>query len=193
MSFHLNNSYYTEYVKKIKAISETKCKRLRLKEKGGFLMDVISEKLINLDIVAHSKKEAFEKLGSLLRDDGRLNDFNGYIDNVMQRESLATTGIGFGIAIPHGKTDAVNRVSVAIGRLTEPLEWQSLDGKKVQMIFLLAVPEKSKGDDHLRILSGLSRKLIHKDFREQLFQAGNESEVVRLIGETLNKTLEAVR
>ncbi|WP_010632424.1 PTS sugar transporter subunit IIA [Sporolactobacillus vineae] len=155
-------------------------------------MNVISEKLINLDIVAHSKQEAVNKLGSLLRDSGRLNDFDAYINNVIEREKLATTGIGFGIAIPHGKTDAVNVVSVAIGRLVEPLEWNSLDGEKVQMIFLLAVPEKSKGDEHLRILSELSRKLIHKDFRERLFQAENSSEVISLIGETLNKTLEAV-
>lgn len=155
------------------------------------MVEVISEQLIDLNIVAHSKKEVFEKLSLLLVKDGRLKDYDTYIAQVLEREEVATTGIGFGIAIPHGKTDAVKDVSVAIGKLAAPLDWNSLDGKKVQMIFLLAVPEKCKGDEHLRILSGLSRKLIHQDFRNRLFESTDGREVVELIGDTLNKKLEA--
>jgi fructose-specific phosphotransferase system IIA component len=151
------------------------------------MVNVIDKNLVVLDLDAKSKEEVFSRLADVLDKDGRLNDKEEYIENVKAREATATTGIGFGIAIPHGKTDAVKDVSVVIGRLKQPVDWNSMDGKPVKMIFQIAVPESSKGDDHLRLLSELSRKLIHEEFREAMFQANSVNEVLNLLGNSLEK------
>ncbi|MFC6180526.1 PTS sugar transporter subunit IIA [Lactiplantibacillus daowaiensis] len=151
---------------------------------------IIDTQLVDLQLDVPTKAAAIAALGKRLADDDRLNDYDAYIQNVTQRETLTTTGIGFGIAIPHGKTDAVKTVSVAFGKLAQPIDWESLDGEPVTMIFQLAVPESSKGDEHLRLISALSRNLIHAEFREQLLQAGSAQAVIDLIGQSLNATLE---
>lgn len=87
---------------------------------------------------------------------------------MLDRESLTTTGVGFRIAIPHGKTDAVREASVAFARLAKPIDWEAMDGKPVDTVFQLTVPDNSKGDAHLQLLSALSRRLIHTGFRDQI-------------------------
>jgi len=154
------------------------------------MTQIINTHLINLQLDVTSKEQAIEALGQLLNKEHRLNDYPAYVQNVKEREKLTTTGIGFGIAIPHGKTDAVKEVSVTFGKLKKPIDWHSLDGEPVTMIFQLAVPESSKGDEHLRLISALSRSLIHADFREKLKHAQSGQEVIDLIGNTLNTTLE---
>lgn len=154
------------------------------------MTQIINSKLINLNLQATDKFQAIAELGQLLNQDQRLNDYSAYIQNVKEREELTTTGIGFGIAIPHGKTDAVKAVSVTFGRLATPIDWHSLDGQPVKMIFQLAVPESSRGDEHLRLISALSRQLIYKEFREKLQRANSAQEVIDLIGSSINSTLE---
>ncbi|MDV0431713.1 fructose PTS transporter subunit IIA [Lactiplantibacillus sp. DA1] len=151
---------------------------------------IIVPNLINLDLKANNKQAAIKQLGCLLNDANRLRDYDAYIKNVQEREALTTTGIGFGIAIPHGKTNAVKEISVAFGRLHNPIEWESLDGKPVSMIFQLAVPESSCGDEHLRLISALSRQLIHEEFRQELQKADSSEEVLKIIGSSLESKME---
>ena len=98
---------------------------------------------------------------------------------------MTTTGIGFGIAIPHGKSPHVKETTVAFGRLTKQVDWQSLDGENVGLVFLLAVPEDCQGDQHLKIIAGLSRKLVHQEFRNTLQQATSDQEIVNLLTDSL--------
>lgn len=154
------------------------------------MTEVLSKAIIDLNVVAKTKEDVFSRLTTLLDHDGRLNDPSAYMQNVKDREALTTTGIGFGIAIPHGKTDAVNSVSVAIAKLEQPIDWEAMDGKPVDMIFQLAVPAASQGDAHLKLLAALSRQLIHADFRSKIKQATSADEVIALIGNTINQTLE---
>ena len=123
---------------------------------------IINKNLIKLDIDADTKEYCMKELISLMESEGRLNDASCYTEEVLNRENLCTTGIGFGIAIPHGKCDAVKVPTVAFGRLNGGIEWQSLDGEPVNMVFLLAVPKDSESNEHLKILAALSRKLIPK-------------------------------
>ncbi|MCH4170384.1 MAG: PTS sugar transporter subunit IIA [Lactobacillus sp.] len=153
-------------------------------------MEIVTKDIINLDLKTQDKNDAIRQLGQLLNNAGRLNDLEGYVQNVIERETLTTTGIGFGIAIPHGKTDAVKDISVAVARLHDPIDWASLDGGKVDLIFQLAVPESSKGDEHLRLLSALSRNLIHEDFRNTIRTSQTAQEVIDLISQSLTKALE---
>ena len=152
------------------------------------MKETITQKLIALDLDGQDKEDVIQQLANLLDEDGRLNNREAYIRNVQERERLTTTGIGFGIAIPHGKTDAVKDVSVAIGRLQTPVEWDAMDGKPVTMVFQIAVPEASKGNEHLRLISALSRQLIHQEFRDQIMNATSSQEVLDLLGNSLEKT-----
>jgi fructose-specific phosphotransferase system IIA component len=142
--------------------------------------------LVNLDVTGTSKEAVILELAKLIDAEGRVNNFEQYLQSVLDRENLTTTGIGFGIAIPHGKTEAVTQTTVAFGRSATPIDWDSLDGTPAQIIFLLAVPEASKGDEHLRIIASLSRKLIHEEFRDKLANSTSESEIVALISDVLH-------
>lgn len=148
-------------------------------------MQVINEELVDLAIDADSKMTAINVLADRINQAGRLHDHAGYVESVVEREKLTTTGIGFGIAIPHGKSPHVKETTVAFGRLNNKVDWQSLDGENVGLVFLLAVPEECQGDQHLRIIAGLSRKLVHQEFRDTLQQASSDQEIVNLLNDSL--------
>ena len=142
---------------------------------------VIVEELIHLNMNSTTKEEAIKELAMQVQKTGRIDDYNQYVESVFERENMTSTGIGFQIAIPHGKCQTVKTSTVAFGRLSKDIEWQSLDGEGVRFIFLLAIPESCEGDEHLRIIAQLSRKLIHKEFREKLAIAKYPQEIVELL------------
>lgn len=148
-------------------------------------MQVINEELVDLAVDADSKMTAITILADRINQAGRLHNHKGYIESVVERENLTTTGIGFGIAIPHGKSPHVKETTVAFGRLNNKIDWQSLDGESVGLVFLLAVPEECQGDQHLKIIAGLSRKLVHQEFRDTLKQASSDREIVELLNDSL--------
>ena len=148
-------------------------------------MQVINEELVDLAVDADSKMSAISILADRINQAGRLHNHAGYIESVVERENLTITGIGFGIAIPHGKSPHVKETTVAFGRLNNKIDWQSLDGESVGLVFLLAVPEECQGDQHLKIIAGLSRKLVHQEFRDTLKQASSDREIVELLNDSL--------
>lgn len=147
---------------------------------------IMNEKLIKLGIDSDNKEGTIKELAKLIDNEGRLNDFDEYVKEVLKREELSTTGIGFGVAIPHGKTNAVKVPTVAFGRIESGIEWQSLDEKPVYMVFLLAVPEEAASNAHLKILAALSRKLIHDEFRNNLLEINDEEKLIESLEEVLN-------
>lgn len=148
-------------------------------------MEIITKEMVHLSLRGEDKEQVIYSLAESIHHVGRIIDFELYYKNVLEREELTSTGIGFGIAIPHGKTTAVKECAVAFARLTKKIEWGSLDNRPVDTVFLLAVPEKSAGDEHLKMLAALSRKLIHKEFREFLATTENKDEIVASINESL--------
>lgn len=149
------------------------------------MADVITKELVDLSLAGRSSEEVIKNLASRIDMADRLTDFEKYYESVIERELLTSTGIGFGIAIPHGKCSQVKECTVAFGRLEEPVEWNSLDGNPVEMVFLLAVPEECAGNEHLKIIAGLSRRLVHEDFREMLKNTEDEEAVEKVIMESL--------
>ncbi|MBL1229803.1 PTS sugar transporter subunit IIA [Enterococcus sp. BWB1-3] len=149
------------------------------------MAEVINTELVDLSVEGLSRNEIIRHLANKIDLDDRINNFEGYFDSVIEREELTSTGIGFGIAIPHGKCSHVKATTVAFGRLKNEVDWNSLDGKNVTIVFLLAVPEECKGDQHLRMIAGLSRKLIHDEFRNKLETAEDKQEIVELINDSL--------
>lgn len=150
------------------------------------MSNLLNKNLVKLNINSSTRDEAIVELAELIEAEGRLVDYDEYIAEVFDRESKSTTGIGFGIAIPHGKSPAVKTPTIAFGRCKEGMEWDSLDGEPVKIIFLLAVPcDGDSCNDHLRILASISRKLLHEDFNNALHSIENEEELVNLINSVL--------
>lgn len=146
---------------------------------GMALADLLTKEQVLLDIEANSKENCINQLIDVFVDQGVVHDANAYKEAVLTREEEGTTGIGFGVAIPHGKSDSVSKPGLAFARVTKGLDWDSLDGSPVQIVFLIAVPETQAGDEHLRILSQLSRKLMHDDFREKLLTTTSIDELIQ--------------
>jgi len=145
------------------------------------LVALINEQIISLELSAESKEAAIKIMADKLLESGFLSDRDKYVEAVLVREQKGSTGVGFEIAIPHGKSAGVKRSALAIAKLNEPIDWQSLDDRPVKMFFLIAVPQEQAGDEHLKILSSLSRKLIHEEFRNQLLAAKTPTEIIDII------------
>jgi len=93
--------------------------------------------------------------------------------------------VGFGVAIPHGKTDAVNEPFLGFAK-TKDVEWAAPDGKPVDLVFIIGVPEAQAGDEHLRILAKLSRKLMKEEFRQLLRKANSKEDILAAVQEAVN-------
>lgn len=140
------------------------------------------ENIVVLDVEGTTKEEVIENMAKELSNRGKINDLDLYIQAVKERETEITTGFGNGIAIPHGKTDAVKESGFAFGKLKNKVDWNSLDGQPVDMIFLLAIPNSEAGTTHLRLLSKIACAIMEEDFVSEL----RNSESVEKINEIIS-------
>jgi len=139
--------------------------------------ELIPAEHVSLSEPPAAKGDAIEFLLDLLVDADRVDDREAALSALLAREEETTTGVGKGIGIPHAKTDAVSRPSVAFARSEDGVDFGSMDGEPATLLFMILVPE-SGAEDHLSILSSLSRALMHDEVREDLHAAG-DSEAVR--------------
>jgi len=142
---------------------------------------LLSKETIHLSLEAGTKEECIAQMADSLAKTGVLSNKDQFVEAVIQREAVGSTGVGFGFAIPHGKSAGVAQPGLAFARLTQPLDWQSIDGQDVNMLFMIAVPEEKAGNEHLQILAALSRKLIHEEFRNRLAQAQSAEEIMDIL------------
>lgn len=145
-------------------------------------MSLLTAEHINLDLAATSQEGVIRELAKELFASGHVSDLEQFVADTMAREALGPTGIGHGIAIPHGKSAAVQTPAIAFGRSVRGLEWNSLDEEPVKLVFLLAVPEQSADNYHLKVLAALARKLIHVEFRDKLTACNDKEKLVSLLG-----------
>lgn len=140
----------------------------------------ISEKNIIIGLDASSKEEAILQMSQALEKNGDVKDADQFYRDVLQRESLTTTGIGNSIAIPHGKSDAVIHPSLIFAKNKQLLKWNSLDQKPVNIIFLMAVGKGDGGKEHLQMLAHLSGNLMNDDFVAAIKEAQSPKEVLAI-------------
>ncbi len=135
---------------------------------------------INADLSAKNKEDALlEMVDTIIR--GGLNlDKTSILEILKQRESLGSTGIGEGVAIPHGKISTLNDIVIAFGRSVNGICYDSLDGKPVHLLFLLLAPENSAGQ-HLKILAKISKMLKEPDFRKKLLKTRSQNDLYKII------------
>lgn len=143
----------------------------------------LTRKTLRARLRARGKDAAIREMADLLARSGKVADVDELVRTALRREEQGTTGLGEGIAIPHAKTDAVTAPVVGFARSDEGVERGSLDGTKARLVFMIAVPEAAAGDEHLRILALLSRKLMDAGFRERLLAARDEDAVLVVLRE----------
>ncbi|EMI10972.1 PTS fructose transporter subunit IIABC [Anoxybacillus gonensis] len=146
------------------------------------ITDLLTEDTIVLDLKARTKKEVIEELVDVLEKTGKLNNRQTFIEAIFAREAQSTTGIGEGIAIPHAKTKAVRTPAVVFGRSKEGIDYDSLDGKRSHLFFMIAAPEGAN-NTHLEALSRLSTLLMDASFRSKIENASTKQQIIQAIQE----------
>lgn len=144
------------------------------------ITDLLDKRSISLDGAPKSKKEALDQMVELMNKSGKINDIDAYREQVYAREEESTTGIGEGIAIPHGKCDAVTKPGLAAMVVKEGVDFDSLDGEPVTLIFLIAAPN-TKDNVHLDVLSKLSVLMMDEEFSNSLRNARTVDEFLEII------------
>jgi len=146
------------------------------------IMDFLSPDAIKMSLESKTKKDVIKELVELLVATGKVKDKKKMTHILIEREELGSTGIGQGIAIPHGKSDAVNELTAAFGLSTEGIAFDSLDGEPVNIFFLLVAPEGAAGA-HLKVLARISSLLKDKYFRKSLISSKTPADVIKVIQE----------
>lgn len=144
------------------------------------IRDVLLVDGIDLNLQVQDKKDLFEKMASILYEHGKIKSKSDFITALNNREKEGMTGMGDGLAIPHGLSSCVVEPTVLFCRLTNEIEYASMDGKGVNKVFMIAVPDNS-GQEHLKIIAQLARKMMHKEFVEKLDEMKTSEELLELI------------
>jgi fructose-specific PTS system IIA-like component len=157
------------------------------RDSGSAVRSLLDRELVLLNSATASKEEAIREIVDAFYVDGRTDDPDRLEEAVWTRESVYSTGLGHGFAIPHCKTDAVHAGSIGILKLQRPIDWGAVDGKPVEFVILLAARESDSNDAHLRLFSKLARNLMDEEFRGQLLQAQDPEAVLSRLNEWLER------
>jgi fructose-specific phosphotransferase system IIA component len=144
------------------------------------LAELLSPERIRIPLAAGTKSEVLRELVSLLPDHEDPDAREQILQAVLDRESRMSTGIGMGVAIPHGKSELVHTMEVTFGISAKPIDFESLDGEPVDLFFLLVSPPDHSGP-HIKALARISRMLSSDELRDTLVRAGTAEEALALI------------
>src|ERR1043166_8233075 len=144
--------------------------------------DFVSRQAVTADLTADTKENVIREMVQSLLDVGKIQpiEFEGIVKAIMKREELGSTGIGRGVAVPHTKHASVDRLVGAVAVSNEGVDFNSLDGEKVHLFFMLISPPDRPGD-HLRALENISRQLRDDTFCKFLKQANSAEECEQLV------------
>ncbi|CEF51706.1 MULTISPECIES: fructose PTS transporter subunit IIA [Streptococcus] len=147
---------------------------------------MIDKNLICVDVDMPLKKDVFAYLAGLVVENGYADDTDQVYKSLLSREEEGTTGMMDGFAIPHAKSQAVIKPGIAVLKLKNGVEWESMDGKLIDSVIALFIPETEVGSTHLTYLSKIARILMKNDFKYD-FQKAHEIDEIEIV---FNKFLE---
>lgn len=147
------------------------------------IRDILNPSSIVLKLEIDSKPNLLEKMLELANQSGNILNMEAVRSDVLERERILSTGVGKGIALPHAKTKAIKEITAALAILEPPLDYDSLDGKPVDIVFLLLGRDNDVGN-HLRLLSKVSRYLNQGSFRARLKECDTNQEIIELFSES---------
>ena len=145
------------------------------------LDEIVHPELLVVDSEATNKAEILNELGTLLHEKGYIKNVRAFLDDVYLREEEGETGIGQGIAIPHGKSPAVSTTTVAIATLKEGIEWETLDEQEVKVVILFAVKDSDANTTHILLLQQIAILLANDQFIKQIKEVQTKEELFDLI------------
>ena len=148
------------------------------------LTTLTNKSLINLQTTYATSEEAIYALADQLEQQGKLHNKDEYLASVFAREAEGPTALGEGLAVPHGKSDAVKEAAFAVATLTQDLKWKGIDedeDEDVNLIFLIAIPNAEAGSTHMQLLTELTTTLVDDDVREAVLNATTADEIFALL------------
>ncbi len=151
------------------------------------IFDILSKDAIIPNLSSKTKEEVLKELAEPILNQDRSINKEEFIRVLYEREKLGSTGVGDGIAIPHGKLKTVKRLMASFGRSLDGIDFDSMDGEPVHLFFLLVAPENSAGM-HLKALAKISRLLKEEGFRKRLMEAESREDIYRIIAERDEET-----
>ena len=150
------------------------------------LTQILEPRCVKAPLDGKDKTAVITELIDLLAENGSLTNRDEVLQSVLTREQTRSTGIGSGIAIPHGKCSGVSELVMALGIATEPIEFDSIDGKPVYIVVLLVSPIDQTGP-HIQALARISRLMLDEEFKAKLQNAKSPEEAYELIGTKENQ------
>jgi fructose PTS system EIIBC or EIIC component len=141
--------------------------------------ELLDIKYILTEFKSESKDDVINELVDLLKGDSRIIDLEEVRKCVFEREEKMSTGVGKGFAIPHGKTNSVNDILAAFGKSETPIEYNSLDGEPVHLVFLL-IGKENLVAKHIKLLSRISRLMNNEEFRKKLINADSKESILKI-------------
>lgn len=144
------------------------------------LMDILDAECIIAPLKSVVKQDVINELIDRMGEQGHVGDVQSLKDAVWSREQTRTTGIGHGLAIPHGKCTSLKGQALAIGKPAEPIDFEAIDAQPVQLVVLLASPP-DKTKDHIEALAHISRMMNDSHFREEIYSATTPQEIYELV------------
>lgn len=146
------------------------------------LTDFLTTDRIACDVNAHSKKRALEELSELISHDQSSISATDIFDCLLSRERLGSTGVGFGVAIPHGRLKDSDHTTAALIQLNHGIDFDAVDNQPVDLLFALVVPDKAT-EEHLKILALLAAMFKEDELRAQLREAKSPEDIMQLVRE----------
>jgi len=143
------------------------------------LTEILDESCVLLDMTATSKSAAIDSLVDVLVKAEVVTDRDRMIEDIVRREQVMSTGIGGGIAVPHAQSQGATRLALTLGRLGQPIDFESLDERPVRLVFMVVGPEERGG--FIRVLARISRLLYSGDLQRNLFRARTQAEAIECI------------
>lgn len=148
-------------------------------------MALLTARCIDLNICGNSAYSVLKALATMAYQNGYVSDRNAFLQVLLLREKLHSTGFGSGIAVPHGKSVAVKQPFVLFARQVEGVDWHASDDEAVTCWICLGVPQEGE-DEQVKVIGSLCRKIIHDDFISQL-KRGDTDQVLTLLNQTLSQ------
>ena len=151
------------------------------------ITDILKKEFVIEELKSRTRREVLTELSEIFLRGNIKADYDTMVEVLLEREKLGSTGIGGGIAIPHGKLAGLENLIVSFGKSKDGIDFDSMDGKPVHIFFLLMAPENSAGQ-HLKALAKISRMLKDNSFKTDLMKAASVEDLYRTITEK-DKTL----
>jgi fructose-specific phosphotransferase system IIA component len=151
--------------------------------------ELLKTEFVIPQLKGETKEDVINELIDLFKNDPRVEDIEKIRTAVLEREKVMSTGVGKGFAIPHGKSNAVKEIIGAFGKVSDGIDYDSLDGNPVHLIFLL-VGKDNLISTHIKLLSRISRLMNKDDFRHRLMEANSAEEIVKLFNDEEEHFLE---